>query len=99
MSDGTPYGTVRVGDVAPGAANSNPTAAQVSGNLLYFDADDNTGLGKELWAIPLDQLPVPDPMAGDILRRLLGKPCDAEPFDQTGEGELDIADFFHIIYN
>jgi ELWxxDGT repeat protein len=47
-SDGTAAGTVRVKDIAPGAAASTPFAFRVLGSTLFFDATDSTA-GAELW--------------------------------------------------
>lgn len=48
-SDGTAAGTVRVRDINPGAGNGvTSTLSVVSGNSLYFQADDGVH-GNELW--------------------------------------------------
>ena len=38
-----------VRDIVPGSASSVPTQLTAVGNKLYFDADDITGAGRELW--------------------------------------------------
>jgi ELWxxDGT repeat protein len=48
-SDGTEAGTVRVKDIAPGAAPSNPFALVTLGGQVLFRADDGTA-GTELWS-------------------------------------------------
>jgi ELWxxDGT repeat protein len=47
-SDGTLAGTVRLSDINPGAAHSNPEGLFVYNNKLYFSADDGS-TGRELW--------------------------------------------------
>jgi ELWxxDGT repeat protein len=47
-SDGTAAGTVRVKDINPGAAGSDPTGFFVHGGKLWFRCDDGTN-GVELW--------------------------------------------------
>lgn len=39
-SDGTTAGTVRIQDIAPGSASSNPYAFVKAGAHLFFAADD-----------------------------------------------------------
>ena len=58
QSDGTEAGTRMVADLAPGRLNSNPVFYGIgpftrAGNLIYFTADDASGLGVELWALDL----------------------------------------------
>ncbi len=46
-SDGTTAGTIRVKDIAPGTANSDPSEFAIASGLLYFAATGPTG--RELW--------------------------------------------------
>lgn len=48
-SDGTPVGTTRVADLAPGANGSWPADFGVAGGRLFFSADDGL-TGRELWS-------------------------------------------------
>src|SRR6185503_18015868 len=48
VSDGTLAGTVRVKDINPGAASSNPGALTAVGTVLFFAADNGVN-GRELW--------------------------------------------------
>lgn len=64
MTDGTMEGTQRVADIAPGPYGSMPEAhvanpLVISGDRLYFRADDNLGHGPELWAMDLPPIPPP----------------------------------------
>ncbi|MET0404572.1 MAG: ELWxxDGT repeat protein [Cystobacter sp.] len=47
-SDGTPVGTVRVADIRPGEAGSNPREFALAAGQLLFSADDGVH-GRELW--------------------------------------------------
>ncbi|MBZ4375011.1 hypothetical protein [Corallococcus sp. AS-1-6] len=52
-TDGTPQGTVRVGDIAPGPQASAPGGPMVpSGDRVFFPAWTPTQ-GRELWALPM----------------------------------------------
>lgn len=55
-SDGTPEGTARLADVAPGAASSRPRDFTRAGDLIFFTAT-NEAKGRELWAVRLSDLP------------------------------------------
>ena len=55
-SDGTEEGTVRLTDIAPGAAWSNPKYMTEVGGHIYFRADDGFH-GNALWRIPVAHLP------------------------------------------
>ncbi len=48
-SDGTPAGTGRVADLAPGPASSHPGSFTTAGGRLFFAADDGL-TGQELWS-------------------------------------------------
>lgn len=48
FSDGTVEGTRMIADVRPGASDSSPVNLTVSGDALFFHADDGTH-GRELW--------------------------------------------------
>lgn len=48
ITDGTVAGTVRIADVRPGAASSNPTAFATVGDRVWFFADNGVA-GHELW--------------------------------------------------
>lgn len=50
VSDGTDVGTTLVADVNPGASSSTIAELTVFNNELYFGADANGGIGKELYA-------------------------------------------------
>jgi ELWxxDGT repeat protein len=52
VSDGTPGGTGRVQDVAPGAMSSNASGFVRAGERVFFTANDGTH-GRELWALPV----------------------------------------------
>src|SRR5262245_25040367 len=47
-SDGTRFGTIRVKDLAPGRAGSDPAELTNVDGTVYFTADDGTA-GRELW--------------------------------------------------
>jgi uncharacterized repeat protein (TIGR01451 family) len=51
VSDGTPAGTSRVQDIAPGALSASPLGITASGANVDFMANDNT-TGFELWSLP-----------------------------------------------
>ena len=51
-TDGTNTGTVRVSDINPGEAGSNPSRLTVVGDTLFFSATDGSS-GDELWALDL----------------------------------------------
>lgn len=53
-SDGTAAGTAPVQDIAPGACSSSPQHFTISGEHLFFTANDNQH-GRELWALPLSE--------------------------------------------
>ena len=50
-SSGTPLGTRRLADIAPGALSSSPARFMAAGANVYFVANDNV-TGFELWALP-----------------------------------------------
>jgi ELWxxDGT repeat protein len=53
-SDGTSAGTVLVADnIRPGSSSSNIFEMTVSNNILFFQADDFTTYGRELWTVNL----------------------------------------------
>jgi ELWxxDGT repeat protein len=52
ISDGTPKGTHRLQDIAPGAVSSYPRKFTRVGTSVFFIATDGTR-GSELWVIPL----------------------------------------------
>jgi ELWxxDGT repeat protein len=52
QSDGTASGTTMVQDIASDARSSTPQSFIVSGDHLFFTANDNVH-GRELWAMPL----------------------------------------------
>jgi len=54
-SDGTAAGTALLQDIVPGVRSSSPRHFTVSGNHLFFTANDNQH-GRELWAVPLRDL-------------------------------------------
>jgi uncharacterized delta-60 repeat protein len=60
LSDGTVDGTGRLADIAPGAASSSPRRFTVSGDYLYFTADEGMS-GEEVWALRLTDLVLPTP--------------------------------------
>jgi hypothetical protein len=65
QSDGEVAGTHRVADIAPGPASSSPTGLTLSGNRLYFQADDQVS-GRELQALrvaPAPHTKVPEPIS------------------------------------
>jgi ELWxxDGT repeat protein len=49
VSDGTPLGSRRVQDIAPGPRSSYPQELTVVGNRLFFTADDRIH-GREIWS-------------------------------------------------
>jgi ELWxxDGT repeat protein len=55
MSDGTPEGTVRIEDLAPGLLSSNPSGFARVGDRVYFSANEGS-LGQELWSLPPSEL-------------------------------------------
>jgi ELWxxDGT repeat protein len=55
MSDGTPEGTLRVQDLAPGPLPSNPADFVRLGERVLFTANDGLH-GQELWALPVSEL-------------------------------------------
>jgi ELWxxDGT repeat protein len=56
VSDGTPAGTQRLQDIAPGVLPSSPMGFTAAGPLLYFAANDGAS-GFELWAVLRSALP------------------------------------------
>jgi ELWxxDGT repeat protein len=54
-SDGTAAGTVLMQDIVPGTGSSSPRHFSVSGDHLFFTAND-TVHGRELWAVSLADL-------------------------------------------
>lgn len=57
VSDGTGPGTRLVQDLAPGPISSSPEELTLVGDQLFFTADDFvSGLGYELWALPLAEV-------------------------------------------
>jgi ELWxxDGT repeat protein len=52
-SDGTPAGTRRVQDIAPGALSSHPEELTAAGNRLFFSAQDIVH-GAEPWVLSLE---------------------------------------------
>ncbi|SEL42628.1 ELWxxDGT repeat-containing protein [Stigmatella aurantiaca] len=56
ISDGTEAGTHPLGDLAPGAASSNPRLFTRQGNDIFFVANDGT-TGFELWRVRLSVPP------------------------------------------
>lgn len=61
ISNGSPEGTYRLTDLAPGAQPSSPTHFALAGRRLFFQADDGV-VGRELFALDLPPLP---PCTGD----------------------------------
>ncbi len=57
-SDGTAAGTIRQGDLAPGAAASSPGPFTLAHGQILFGADDGEH-GRELWAVPLAEVTAP----------------------------------------
>jgi len=55
ISDGTPAGTHRLTDLAPGPESSSPNHFAVVGRRLFFQANGG-GLGREFWALDLPPL-------------------------------------------
>ncbi len=51
-SDGTEAGTQPLGDIAPGAADANPSDLVVSGQYLFLRAY-TAAAGEELWTVQL----------------------------------------------
>lgn len=93
VTDGTPLGTVRATDFNPGPGGFSPNASIVHSNSLYLSADDGSGIGEELWALPLTDLPMPAQTERDILPRILNQPGAPSADDQNADAFLDIADF------
>jgi ELWxxDGT repeat protein len=58
VSDGTPEGTFRFTDIAPGPLSSSPLNFTAAGDHLYFAATDHA-TGYELWAVPTAELASP----------------------------------------
>jgi ELWxxDGT repeat protein len=50
-TDGTALGTVMVADINVGSGSSNPYSFRTFGGNLYFIADDNIGIGRELYQL------------------------------------------------
>lgn len=56
LSDGTPAGTLEIQQVGKNARSSSPADFTVSGQRVFFTADDGAH-GRELWALPLPTKP------------------------------------------
>ncbi|MCB9891761.1 MAG: hypothetical protein H6832_07980 [Planctomycetes bacterium] len=57
---------VRIADIHPGPAGSNPTGFVRCGNFLFFSADDGT-TGQELWVLPWRDPTNPNPVPRRVL--------------------------------
>ena len=53
VTDGTPAGTYKTGEIAPGLLGSEPRELTLLGNTIYFTADDGT-VGRELWKLTVE---------------------------------------------
>ncbi len=60
-SDGTATGTVLLQDVAPGADSSSPYSFIETSKHAWFTAY-TPGVGRELWARPVEVTPIPTPV-------------------------------------
>ena len=63
-SDGTPEGTLLVGDIVAGPASSNPATLTAAGGLLFFTAA-TLQIGREMWVLDPNETPA----GGDTIRR------------------------------
>jgi ELWxxDGT repeat protein len=101
LSDGTADGTGRLADIAPGAASSSPRRFTVSGDYLYFTADEGMS-GEEVWALRLADLVLPTPTpspTGSLLPTPSETPTAGAtrtparcPGDCLGDGVVAISD-------
>jgi len=81
-SDGTPLGTLRVKDLAPGSASSSPNQITSTGSLALFSAI-TTATGRELWktdGTDVGTVLVKDvrPGPGDSMRQTWDSPAQPE---------------------
>jgi ELWxxDGT repeat protein len=104
-SDGTPYGTTLVADLAPGAASSNPAGFALVGNTLYFTAD-NGMYGRELWALDVSPSTLPGDVNNDlnvdgrdidqVIRAVAAGDVRAK-YDLNGDGGVDALDTAYLV--
>ena len=60
ISDGLAVGTAPLADLEPGTGSSSPDEFTRAGDLVFFAAE-TAELGRELWAVAVDDLPTPQP--------------------------------------
>jgi ELWxxDGT repeat protein len=82
VSDGTEGGTRMLADLAPGALTSNPLGFTLSGDSVFFSADEGT-LGAELWRAPLvdaieDTVPPTGSVVSPLSQQLAGATVSME---------------------
>jgi uncharacterized protein (TIGR03382 family) len=85
-SDGV--GTVRLTDIAPQSASSNPRWMTISGGKLFFEAHD-PALGDELFVIPLNQV--------DCSAPVLTCPLDQEVEAVSAQGAFFTSPPFKVL--
>lgn len=102
VTDGTEMATNRISDIAVGPKSSNPRQLTLSGDLLYFQANDHL-TGRELWALDYRDLDgdgianfsdncvlIPNIDQADADLDARGDACDACPSRHPGDIDGDL---------
>jgi ELWxxDGT repeat protein len=104
-SDGTPYGTTLVADLAPGSGSSNPQDLTLVGDKLFFTADDGVH-GRELWVLDTSPSTLPGDSNDDLM--LDGRDIDQlqsaaaagdtrVKYDLNGDATVNAADVDYLV--
>jgi len=113
QSDGTLEGTKMVRDIFPGQRSSGAELLGVSGDTLFFMANDGVH-GQELWSVTVDEV-FSEELAGDLdkngevnfadflaFSQDFGRTSESDeilPSDFDGNGTVDFADFLVLSNN